>query len=146
MEKLDNRFQEVFTRLKLVSQDKLAVDRRMIGGDVEGQYEVKHIGDVIGEKEKELERINDILSRKTSELDSVSVKLEESRSALKMVESELAKKRAELEGIAADEEALSKAWKEKLKIYDEIDKSLGILEENGLKTKKLSHESEEEEG
>ncbi len=37
---------------------------------------------------------------------------------------------------------LSKTWKEKLKLYDEIDKSLGITDEETLKTKKLDNEKD----
>jgi hypothetical protein len=40
------------------------------------------------------------------------------------------------------EEALSKTLKEKLNLYDEIDKILGLSEEEIIKTKKLPHESE----
>ena len=39
------------------------------------------------------------------------------------------------------EEALSITLKEKLKLYDEIDKTLGLSEEEIIKTKKLHNES-----
>ena len=38
---------------------------------------------------------------------------------------------------------LSKTWKKKLKLYDEIDKSLGITKDETLKTKKLDNEIED---
>ena len=54
----------------------------------------------------------------------------------------LRKKQVELESAQKDIETPGGAWKEKLKIYDEIDKSLEIVDDN-LKTKKLKEDTEE---
>ena len=75
-------------------------------------------------------------------LDGIITKLEEDRSTLSFVESELERKQIALETGEGGNETPGTAWKEKLKIYDEIDKSLDIVD-NNLKTKKLKEESDE---
>ena len=65
--------------------------------------------------------------------------------SLQTVENELSRRRADLQDTPMNDEILSKTWKGKLKIYDEIDKTLGVEEQEVLKTKKLDSKSETEE-
>ena len=102
----------------------------------ERKREIEHIGGLLEKKQRELESLDNSIASKTGELESLSDKLEENKSALQTLENEIARRKAELEITPPTEEELSKTWKEKLKIYDEIDKSLAITEEDTLKTKK----------
>ena len=54
----------------------------------------------------------------------------------------LSRKQIELETGDKRVETPGSAWKEKLKIYDEIDKSLDVVDDN-LKTKKLKEENDD---
>ena len=72
---------------------------------------------------------------KKSELSNITAKLHETTSTLNLVEAELQRKQTEVD-ISSKTETPSDAWKEKLKLYDEIDKSLDNAEDR-LKTKKI---------
>jgi len=135
LENLDNRFQETYTKLKLVNMGE-NVSNMNIKTDLEKENkEINHITGILDEKRMELDSLNKSIALKASEFGDISVKLEEGKSALSLIQSELEKKQKEAE--------LSKmpgeGWKEKLKIYDEIDKCLDASEDK-LKTKKLSDE------
>ena len=64
------------------------------------------------------------------ELDNVTTKLNRSRSALEGIEAELR---------SSGDEEMTRMWKEKIALYDEIDKELNH-DETSFKTKKLNDE------
>ena len=64
------------------------------------------------------------------ELDNVTTKLNRSRSALEGIEAELR---------SSGDEEMTRMWKEKIALYDEIDKELNH-DEISFKTKKLNDE------
>ena len=70
------------------------------------------------------------------------MKLKESKSTLEMLEEEIQKRK---EAISSEETntEMSKTWRDKLKIYDEIDKCLNITDDV-LKTKKMKDDELEE--
>ena len=92
-----------------------------------------------------MENINKSITSKSSILNDLTSKIEENQTSLKMIEGELAKRQEELNQTKLSDEQLETIWKEKLKLYDEIDKSLGIKEEDLLKTKKINNKPEFEE-
>jgi len=142
LEKLDSKFKDVNTKLKIANTGKILVDGQIQKANEEKQREIEHIGSLLEKKQRELESISSSITSKTDELESITKKLEEDKSALQTVENELARRRAELENPPLTEEELGKTVKEKIKIFDEIDKSLGIDEQESLKTKKISGESD----
>jgi len=142
-ETLDSKFKDVYTKLQIANKEKLAVDEHFkLLGD-EKQKEKENLSNSLEKKQKELESLNISIESRSKELDIVTIKLGETKSYLQTVENDIARKKTELEHIHPSEEALSKAWREKLKIYDEIDKSLGITSGDILKTKKIEHKTEE---
>ena len=144
LQKLDSKFQDVYTRLKLVNEDKLAADEHLLKVGKDKQRELRHVANLLEEKQQELEGLNNSISLKNGELEDISTKIEESRSNLQMVETELARRKTELETTPLSDDELSKTWKEKLKIYDEIDKSLSPTDEEPLKTKKIPNNKDTE--
>ena len=144
LEKLDSKFKDVYTRLKIVDKGKIIVEGQIPKVNDEHQREIKHIGNLLEEKQKELESICKSISSKNDELGSITKKLEEDKSTLKMVENELVRRKLEIETPQLNEEELGKAVKEKLKLFDEIDKSLSIVDEDNLKTKKIAGELDTE--
>jgi hypothetical protein len=100
--------------------------------------ELEHIDNLVEKKQRELESLSGSIALKTEELDGVSIKLQENKSALELTENKLAKK-VELESATPSQEGFTENWNEKLKLYDEIDKFLGINDDS-LKTKKIDHE------
>jgi len=144
LEKLESRFKDVYNKLQIANRGQITIDQRFMKLSEDKQREMENIGKLLENKKRELDLVNDSIASKTGELGNISVKIEEGKSALQMVESELTKRKTELESATpSTSEALSKALKEKLKIYDEIDKSLGITDDNAIKTKKIEHEKEE---
>ena len=128
-DKLDMKFHDVHTKLKLVNTEISAYDTQ--------------IDRISEEKNREIGNISKILDDKQRELENINKNLEEKQESLNFVEQMLAGKQKELE-FDTESKGSSQVWKEKLKLYDEIDKSLGISEENSLKTKKLLDDSEED--
>ena len=145
LRKLDSKFQDVYTKFKLVSQDKTSMDEHLQNLGTEKEKQIKHFSRLLEEKQNELNNITNQINAKTGELEDVTTRLQDNRASLQTVENELSRRRTELENTAMNDEILSKTWKEKLKIYDEIDKTLGVEEQEILKTKKLEAESETEE-
>jgi len=140
-EKLDRKFQDVYTKLKLVSQEKSAYDEHLSRLGNDKNREIGNLSRVLEEKQRELESINDSIINKSDELNNLNKSLEENKSNLSFVESELTRKQQELE---TDPKEVSKILKDKLKLIGEIDKSIGIPEQETLKTKKMLDETEEE--
>jgi PAS domain S-box-containing protein len=137
LKNLDNRFQEVYTKLKLADRDKAAnsddlikikTDIRMENRDKE------HMDNILNEKKRELESLSKTTELKTSEFNGINMKPQEGGSVLNLIGTELERKQKEIDG-----ETPSETWKEKLKIYDEIGKCLDVSEDK-LKTKKISDE------
>ena len=140
LKQLDQQFQQVHTRLMLKDKEKIAFDNDIMKMKEEQGEELDNITGMLEKKQQELEVIDKNISLKNDELSNITTKLEENKNTLSFVESELARKKIELEM----DEGMNQpgtAWKEKLKIYDEIDKSLDVVD-NNLKTKKLKEESE----
>jgi PAS domain S-box-containing protein len=142
---MDIKFKDVFTRLKVANEEKNAIDDHLLSVGKDKQIQVQKFNKLLEEKQKELEKLNTDLSSKNNELEGITTRLNENRATLETVENELSKRRTELNVTPQSDEALSKIWREKLKIYDEIDKSLGPAEEDIIKTKKIQHETELEE-
>jgi PAS domain S-box-containing protein len=138
LKNLDNRFQEVYTKLKLTNRDKAANsdDLMKIKTDIQMENRDKeHMDNILNEKKRELESLSKSIELKTSEFDSINTKLQEDRSVLNLIGTEVEKKQKEIE----IDGTTSETWKEKLKIYDEIGKCLDVSDDK-LKTKKISDE------
>jgi PAS domain S-box-containing protein len=137
MKTLEGRFQETFRNLKAADMEKNAMNTELMKLRSELELGTKTKGTIdtmIGDKQKELDAMNQSISSKMNELNIVTIKLEGIKSVLEMLETERQKKNLERPpAIPSD------AWKERLKIYDEIDKSLNVADD-GLKTKKLKDE------
>jgi hypothetical protein len=144
LEKLDSKFKDIHTKLKIADKGKISVEGQIPKFTLEQQKKMKHIGNILEEKQKELMSISKAISSKHDELGSVTKKLEEEKSSLEMVENELSKKKLELQTPPLTEEELGKTVKEKLKLFGEIDKSLSIVEDDNLKTKKIAGEVDSE--
>ena len=129
IEDLNNRFQETYTRLKLANMEKNSASR--ITAKTELDTSVKETEHIDGQKELKDESI------KTLEPNNLTIKLGEEESTVGKFIAEMEGKVEELD--SEDEEV---TWKEKLKICDEIDKSLDVEKDN-LKTKKLKDEESE---
>jgi PAS domain S-box-containing protein len=133
---LENRFQQNNTKLKVVDMEKNAMSTELMKMKTEFETRVKERTDMkmmFDGKQKELDHISESIALKLNELNTVTIKLDGFRSVLELLESERKQKKGEADkplGVPSD------AWKEKLKIYDEIDKCLNITDD-GLKTKKL---------
>jgi len=141
-EKLDRKFQDVYTKLKLVTQEKSAYDEHLSRLGDDKNREIGNLSGALKEKQRELESINNTIMNKSGELTNLNKALEENKSNLSFVESEISKKRQEL-GSFIEPKDVSKALKDKLRLIDEIDKSIGLPEEETLKTKKMLDDSEE---
>jgi PAS domain S-box-containing protein len=133
-EKLDSRFKEVNTKLKI------AVDGQIPRVDEEKQREVEHIGSLIENKKKEFETICNSIASKNTELENISKILDENKSILKTLEKDLAIKRDTPESPPLSEENISKTVTEKLNLINEIDKTLGLTDDDSLRTKKIAEE------
>ena len=79
--------------------------------------------------EEKIDEITESIKSKSIELDNVTTKLNRSRSALEGIEAEL----------CSSDEEMTRMWKEKIALYDEIDKELNH-DETSFKTKKLNDE------
>jgi hypothetical protein len=145
LQRLDSKFQDVYTKLKLISQDKTSMDAHIQNLGSEKEKQIRHFSKILEEKQNELNNITKHINLKTGELENINERLNENRTSLQIVENELSQRRSDLENIALNEDILSKTWKDKLKIYDEIDKTLGVEEQEILKTKKIAQEEENEE-
>ena len=142
---LENRYQDAYTKLKMVNQGKLSMSDHLLNLEKEKEQQIKHVGRILEEKQKQLEDMNKTISSKENMLNDLSSKIEEKQTSLKMVEGELARRQEELTQTKLSDEQLEEIWKDKLKIYDEIDRSLGLTEEDLIKTKKIDHKSETQE-
>jgi chromosome segregation ATPase len=132
---LENRFQENNLRLKVLDMEKNAVSNELVKmkSEFEGRTgEMTHIHIAVDEKQKELETINESLVMRSNELQMATMKLQGIKSVLDILESEKQKKLDSEKSVTVPGDS----WKEKIKIYDEIDKCLNVTD-NGLKTKKL---------
>ena len=144
LSELDSRFQQVYSKLRLVEQERFERNQHLLKVTEDKQKDIEHIGKIIDKKKNDLETINNNIISKTNELESINLKIADTKSKLMDVENELAQKKVDLEYAPKNEEELSKTFKDKLKIIDEIDKSLGIAENQSLKTKKIDAENIEE--
>jgi PAS domain S-box-containing protein len=145
LEQLDARFQETYAKLKLADiadMGRFKGEREVLAMRSELERKTKDFTAVMEEKQRELDSLHQSILSKTSELDHVTIQLEQGKAALALVADELVKRQRELE--SKDEETRSESWKEKLKIYSEIDKCLNITAEDTLKTKKLKDRETDE--
>jgi len=146
LDALTNRFQDMNVKMKtlLLEKTSLQSELNMLRHDFESKVEnvAVHVNADLAEKQKELTVLQDSLTSKMNELQTVSMKVDEQKSLLSSVNSELDKRQKELETSNRMFAPPSDAWKENLKICDEIDKVLNTSEE-GLKTKKLKDSQEE---
>jgi len=142
-EKLDSKFHDVYTKLKLVTQEKSSYDAHLSRLGKDKNREIGNLSRALEEKQRELESVNNTILNKSGELDNLNKALEENKSNLIFIESEISQKRQELDSFNEPKE-VSKAFKDKLKLIDEIDRSIGQTEEETLKTKKMLDNSEDE--
>jgi len=137
----------LFFRIKLsipvVTQEKSAHDEHLSRLGEGKNREIGNLSRVLEEKQRELESISNSIIDKSGELDNLNNALEENKSNLSFVESEISKKRQELDSFSEPKD-VSKVLKDKLKLISEIDKSIGMPEEETLKTKKMLDDSEKE--
>ncbi|MFW6173638.1 MAG: PAS domain-containing protein, partial [Elusimicrobiota bacterium] len=129
IEDLNNRFKETCTKLKLANMEKnrAVTDRKELDNDVKGEIDLQKI-----EKEPTDAPVNALKPN------HVTIKLGEEESALGKLIAEVERK-VEKPDIGEEGEV---SWKEKLKICDQIDKNIDIMEEK-LQTKKLKDEEPE---
>jgi hypothetical protein len=140
---LDIKFQDVLSKFQLVEQDRFSRNGHQLKVGNETVRNIEHVGNILDEKNRDLEKINSNIIAKTDELKSINSKIMENKTKLIDIENEIAQKKIELEFPPKSEEDLSKTFKDKLKIIDEIDKSLGISEGDPLKTKKIDPENDD---
>jgi hypothetical protein len=95
------------------------------------------------EKQKELESLDKCIEVKTGELENLNSKLEEHVSALKLAESQIGRRQMEqvIEETRA-ETPTGEVLRDKIKLFDEIDRSLDATG-GDIKTKKIEEDSEE---
>jgi hypothetical protein len=95
-----------------------------------------HFDTILEERKRELEITNETIGSKLKELNDITIKLNGIKSELEVFETAKKKREMEKTPLVPDDD-----WKEKLKIYAEIDKWLNLTDD-GLKTQKIK-ESEE---
>jgi hypothetical protein len=128
-EKLNNQFQDTYTKLKLANIEKKSEEKLTAKSEFQLTAE-KNIS-----TKKEIE--NNLVKEPniTSESNNVSIHLDEKKSSIADVISDFEKK---IECNDPNDKE-DRSWKEKIKIYNEIDKKLGH-EEESIKTKKLEED------
>jgi uncharacterized coiled-coil protein SlyX len=133
IENLTSRLQDTYTKLKIANMDRDSFE-------LKPRFDISNaakLEDNIEKRMKKLETINESIESKINELNDVTVKLAESKSVLDKVGAEIQKRQKELQSGEMDsKDKMNETWRNKLKIYDEIDKCLNITDDN-LKTKKL---------
>ena len=129
LDSLNNKFQDVYTQLKLV-------DRERNQGTL-------HTDSILKQKKEELESLNETIVSKSSEINNLNKELEKRKSALDLAQSELEKSQKEKEITEKIMEMPEKPLSGKLRLIEEIDKSLD-MEDNNLKTKKIQEPNPEE--
>ena len=144
LNELNTKFEKVYSKLQFIEQDRFARDQYMMKVGDDNQKKIDDIKSILDKKKKELETLNSNIISKTSELESINTKILESKSILIDFENKIAQKKFDLNRTSQSEGELSKTFKDKLKIIDEIDKTLGKSEEEPLKTKKLDADNENE--
>jgi chromosome segregation ATPase len=134
---LETRCQDTYTQLKAPTIENTvgSKDATMIRTELDVKT-TGHVEALLEEKKRELEATNELIASKVHELNDVTKKLDGIRLELDVFEAE--KKKMDMQKTPP---VPSEEWKEKLKIYNEIDKWLNGREE-GLQTKKIK-ESEE---
>jgi len=142
LEKLDQQFKEVHTKFTIMDREKNAFNKDLITIRNNQDKALNQITGLLKEKQKELDLLDKSISLKTDELGNISTTLKENQNTLSFVESELTRKQMELETGNESIDTIGSTWREKLKIYDEIDKSLETVDDN-LKTKKLKEDNDE---
>jgi chromosome segregation ATPase len=142
LERLDQQFKEVHTKFKIMDKERNAFDSDLIKIRENQSRELNNITGMLKEKQQELGVLDKSISLKNDELTGIINKLNENKSTLSFVESEITRKQTELETGQKANETPGNAWRDKLKIYDEIDKSLEVVDDN-LKTKKLKEGTDE---
>jgi chromosome segregation ATPase len=95
-----------------------------------------HVDVLLEEKKRELETTNELITSKVHELNDITKKLDGIRLELDVFETE--KKKMEMQKIPP---VPTEEWKEKLKIYNEIDKWLNC-KDDALQTKKIKEPEE----
>ena len=148
LEELDNRYREMYARIKMADMEKDENKKELT--EVKTQMnkitnEVKNLTGILEEKQNELDRLNKSIELKTKELSSIMSKTEKTKSELIWLESELQKRQSEFESSDENiETSLNKAWMDRVKMHEEIDKHLGIAESE-LRTKKLAENDDNSE-
>jgi len=146
LESVRKKFEESHVAMKALSMQNAALSTEL--HDMRQDFshrtaDVQRFDTTLGEKQKELVSLQELLETRTGELQSVTTKLDEQKSMLHVLSEELVKKQQELETVGGQGPvAPLDNWKDKLKIYDEIDKCLSITDET-LKTKKMKSENDE---
>ena len=137
---LDSKQQEI-DALNTRLQGWSLADSGKIVGDLKGfRTEIDRIDDVLREKQKELESLNKGIELKTGELEDLNSKLEEHVSALKLAESQIG--RSKMEQVVEETHAetpTGEVLRDKIKLFDEIDRSLDAAS-GDIKTKKIEEE------
>jgi chromosome segregation ATPase len=145
-EGLNDKFQEVYTQLKLADRAKIAEtdDLVQIKNDMEQRsQEMQHIDSILEKKKRELESLSISIESKTGELSNINKELEENRSALGSAQTELEKKQKEIEINEKIMEIPDKPLGGKLILTDEINKTLNVVD-GELKTKKIEESDTED--
>jgi len=146
------RKQEEIDALNTRLQGFNLADSGRIAGDLTSlRTEIGRIDGVLKEKQKEVETLDRSIDLKTRELDDLNMKIQENFSALKLAESELGRKQKEIvveetqKEIPPGEILRDKleVLRDRLKIYDEIDRGLDGAASGDIKTKKIEEDLED---
>jgi len=132
---LESRCEDAHARLKVadVGRHTIGKDLPKVQTDLDSTT-TGHIEFLLEEKRRELDTTNELIASKVQELNDITKKLDGIRLEMDVFEAE--KKKMQKTPPVPSEE-----WKEKLKIYNEIDKWLNG-KEDGLQTKKIKEPEE----
>jgi PAS domain S-box-containing protein len=139
LDTITSRYQGMQTRLKFSDMEKQALNAEVltVKQDLDQRMEQVFMREkMIEEKQRELTSLGEALVTKMNELNNVTIKVDEGKSLLNALTVEIERKHKELSSVSDSMSGQKETWKEKLIIYDEIDKCLNITDDT-LKTKKL---------
>jgi PAS domain S-box-containing protein len=136
---LEQRYQEAYAKLKLSDIEKNAIcdDLLKVRTELESKTQTAgHVNIILEEKKRELETTNELITSKVHELNDVTRKLNGMRLEFDALQIEKKKQEVEKTPFVSSED-----WKDKLKIYAEIDRWLNCTDD-GMKTKKIKETEE----
>jgi len=136
---LELRYQDAYAKLKVSGIEKNAIcdDLTKVRTELDSKTKTAgHVDVLLEEKKRELETTNELITSKVHELNDITKKLDGIRLELDVFETEKKKMEMQKTPPVPNEEL-----KEKLKIYNEIDKWLNC-KEDAIQTKKIKEPEE----